>query len=164
MDYKKVLSQWDESLEYFGWAEYLPVIERRVKLFNHDVIKLGKRVKSKWEGIVHRKQEDGGRNDCAYCSNFHNTYSWWKDSIKRQKQEAISFGLMDRMFNEVQKNNKEDNDFIHLCSGCPIEYFTKGPECVATPYFRFHDIRNKIKNDYVFHEDDRRKYFLLAKK
>lgn len=107
MNYKKVLSQWDESLEYFGWAEWLPLKERRVRLFDHNIIKMGNAVKLKWERIVNGKHEDNGRFDCVYCLNFYNF-----------------------------------DNFSIRCSGCPIEYFIQGPECIATPYFAFRNERS----------------------
>lgn len=109
MNYKKVLSQWDESLEYFGWAEWLPLKERKVKLFDHEIISIGTRVKDKWEYIVNGRFKDLGRFDCPYCASYYNA-----------------------------------EDLKLRCFGCPIEYFTKGPECIATPYM---DYRKKPSLD-----------------
>lgn len=105
---------------------WLPLKERRVKLFNHEIIEIGRQVKLKWKRIVQGKQEDHGQNNCAYCKRFY-------------------------------ESNKK------ICCGCPIEYFTKGPECIATPYLRLRDIRSKIKSNFIFNEDDHEKYNTLAK-
>lgn len=64
--------EYDKKIEYNGWAEWLHIEERRVELFNHDVIDQGKAVKLKWDGIVSGTRLDLGRYNCEYCKAFYN--------------------------------------------------------------------------------------------
>ena len=70
MNHKKALPQWDEGLKYSGWAEWLPVKKRELRLFDRAIIGLGKKAKEKWRKIVEEKAPDGGSSDCSYCMRF----------------------------------------------------------------------------------------------
>ena len=70
MDYTKALSQWGESLEYFGWAEWLLPKKRETKLFGREIIESGKHAKTKWSLIAGGEMIDLGFTDCAYCVQF----------------------------------------------------------------------------------------------
>ena len=46
-----------------------------VRLFDHDIIEMGKIVKLKWKRIAIGKKKDFGRIDCAYCLKYHNFFN-----------------------------------------------------------------------------------------
>jgi Pyruvate/2-oxoacid:ferredoxin oxidoreductase delta subunit len=117
-----------EDLVYFGWAEWLSIKKRKVSLFDHEIIDLGRRVTAKWEGIVKGYVTDHGMSDCGYCLKYH------KDVPGVEEQHV-------------------EEDSYNYCSGCPIEYFTKGQECIATPYMKFRNEKSvdnaKKMKDFV---------------
>jgi len=56
---------------YYGWDRFLIEEKAKVRLFDREIINIGKMAKEKWRKIVEKKAFDGGIRDCSYCMQFH---------------------------------------------------------------------------------------------